>query len=166
MPTLRTLAFAAGFMTLGALGTMGAQATAGPGGHGAHLARLIQKLDLTEDQKTQASEIRDAMRSHHKDMSTERDERSDEMLDLLGSADIDRDVVHAEIDAKISEQAAFAHDMADRFLDLHATLDDAQRATLVEQAEEAIEQRSERHGQRGERGEHSERGERGERGDL
>lgn len=164
MSTLRTIAFAVGFMSLGAVSAVGAQAAASPGfGHGRHLARLIQQLDLTDDQQAQAEEIRDAMRSHHEAARAERDERRDDMLAMLGSADVDRDAVHAEIDAKSAEKTAFIHEMADMFLDLHASLDDEQRATLVEQAEEAAE-RMEQH--RGERGERGERGPRGPRGDF
>lgn len=161
MSTLRTTLFAVGFMTIGAVGTIGAQAAASPGlGHGRHLARLIQQLDLTEDQQAQAAEIREAMQGHHEEMRAERESRRDEMLGLLGSASVDREQVHAEIDAKLAEQSTFMHDMADRFLDLHASLDDAQRATLVEQAEQAAE-RMEQH-----RSEHGERGSRGPRGDF
>ena len=155
MSMIRNTLFAVGFMTVGAIGTVGAQAAARPGsfGHGAHLARLVQQLDLTDDQQVQADEIRDAMRSHHEEMRADRGEHKAELLAQLGNASVDREAVHTEIDSKLAEQASFMHEMADMFLDLHASLDDDQRSTLVSSAEQAMDRHEERRGERGERGE-------------
>ena len=77
---------------------------------------------------------------------------------MLSQETLDAAAVHSMIDERIDEMASFAHEMADTFIALHATLDDDQRTQLIETMEEAAERHSAR------RSRHSdERDERGER---
>ena len=63
---------------------------------------------------------------------------------MLSQETLDAAAVHSMIDERIDEMASFAHEMADTFIALHATLDADQRATLVEKMAEAGEQHEER----------------------
>ena len=74
-------------------------------------------------------------------MRAEQESSHAELMELLGSPSVDRAAIHAELDARASEKLAFAHTMADMVLDLHATLDDEQRARLVEAMSERGERR-------------------------
>lgn len=146
MSILRKTIFATGFICVGAISTMGAQAMAGARASmgGANLARLLQNLDLTDEQQAQAEEIRQTMRTHKQAQRSERTERRDDLLDMLGDAQIDRDAVHAQIDAQAAEKLSFAHEMADMVIDLHATLDEGQREQLVETIAEGMERMEQR----------------------
>jgi Spy/CpxP family protein refolding chaperone len=143
MSTFRSLIFAAGFMAIGAFTTIGLEAVARPG-HGSpgpEVARLLGALDLSDSQQELAAEIRHAAREHRESVRAERESMRAERMALLGSASVDREAVHAELDARASERLDFAHTMADMALDLHATLDDEQRARLVERMSERDGQR-------------------------
>jgi Spy/CpxP family protein refolding chaperone len=151
MSTFRSLIFAAGFMAVGAFTTIGLEATARPGqgGPGPAVARLLGALDLSDSQQELAAELRSTAQDHRESMRAEREADHAELMALLGSASVDREAVHAELDARASEKLAFAHTMADMILDLHATLDDEQRARLVERMSDRDEQRGQSPSRRG-----------------
>ena len=158
MSALRNVLFAVGFMTVGAVASVGAQATAGAyraGPFGPGMVKFVASLDLNDQQQELVDEIkldaREQMQAHRED----RDGHKAEVKALLSQETIDADVVHDMIDTRVNDMSSMAHDMADKFITLHATLDDEQRATLVEKVDEV----SERHEQRGQRGERGERGE-------
>ena len=160
MSAIRNVIFAIGFATLGAIAAVGTQAVAS--GHhvsplGTSMARLAASLDLTDDQRAMVDEMRTEAQSQ---MQAHRDERAaskDALKTMLSQETMDPEIVHTMIDDRINEMSGFAHDMADQFIALHATLDDDQRTQLVETMEEAAERHSARRsrhsGERGERGE-------------
>jgi len=161
MSAIRNVIFAVGFSTIGAIAAIGTQAAAS--GHharpfGPSMARLAASLDLTDDQQAMADEMRAEAKEQ---MQAHRDERAaskDALKAMLSQESMDAERVHTMIDDRINEMSGFAHDMADQFIALHATLDDDQRTQLIETMEEAAERHSAR------RSRHSdERDERGER---
>lgn len=143
MSTFRSIFFATGFMTIGAFGTVGLQASARPdhAGPGPHVARLLGSLDLSDAQQELADEIRATALDHRESMRAEWGSNHAKLMDLLGSPSVDRAAFHAELDARASEKLSFEHKMADMVLDLHATLDNEQRARLVEAMSERGERR-------------------------
>jgi Spy/CpxP family protein refolding chaperone len=151
MSTFRSLIFAAGFMAIGAFSTIGLEAIARPGqgGPGPQVARLLGMLDLSDAQQELAAEIRSTAQDHRESMRADREASHADLMALLGSASVDREAVHEELDVRASEKLAFAHTMADMILDLHATLDDEQRARLVERMSERDEQRGQSPSRRG-----------------
>lgn len=149
MITLKNALFAIGFTILGAgLGTAGLAVAGhghggppgGPEGHGggfgAHLYRLYDGLDLTEAQQAQLEEIRDFARDEAEQDREDRRADGGQMVGLLKQAKPDRSAVHKLIDERAAQKTELAHEVADRFLDLHASLSDAQRAELIERMEE------------------------------
>jgi len=154
MPAIRNIIFAAGFATLGAFATVGTQAVAGAHGggpFGPDLARFAQALDLSETQESMVDEMREDVRAQMKANRTGKQADKEDIKAMLSQETLDADVVHSMIDDRISEMASFSHEMADKFIALHATLDADQRATLVEkmaEAEERHEERRQRHTER------------------
>ena len=146
MPAIRNLIFAIGSAALGAIAAIGTQAVAGsPGGpFGSDMARFAQSLELSEDQESMLAEMREAGRAHMQASRAGKQQYKSEIRDMLSQESLDADVVHSMIDERINEVASAAHDMADRFIALHATLDAAQRATLIEKMEAASERHEER----------------------
>ncbi|MFT5681196.1 MAG: Spy/CpxP family protein refolding chaperone [Myxococcota bacterium] len=163
MSAIRNIFFAAGFATLGAFAAIGTQAVASGhrgGPFGPNMARLADALDLTDDQQAMVDEMREDARAQMKGHREDREASKAELKTLLSQETMDADVVHGMIDDHIAEMSGFAHDMADQFISLHATLDADQRAALIETVEEAAERHGSRHSERsGERGERGERGE-------
>ena len=160
MPTIRNIIFAAGFATLGAFAAVGTQAVAGAhsgGPFGADMARFAQALDLSEAQEALVDEMRAEARAQMQANRMGKQADKEGIKAMLSQETLDAAAVHSMIDERIDEMASFAHEMADSFIALHATLDADQRATLVEKMEEA----SERHEERRQR--HTERS--SERGD-
>ncbi|MEL6343224.1 MAG: periplasmic heavy metal sensor [Myxococcota bacterium] len=156
MSFFKNALIAAGFMTLGAVSTVGLQAAArGPHGFGhpgrAQLQRLIADLDLSEDQQAQVDELKQMMRDHHLSKHDDRMARHDDMVSMLQQENLDRDAVHAEIDARAADKLDFAHMMADEMMDLHSTMTPAQKATLAEKADTFHERMQERMQERMER---------------
>lgn len=161
MSAIRNVLFALGFATLGAIATVGTQAAAsghrgGPFGPG--MARLADSLDLTDDQQAMVDEMREEARTQMQAHREDRESGKEEIKALLSQETMDAEVVHTMIDDRINEMSGFAHDMADKFIALHATLDEDQRTQLIETMDEVAERHSERRGRHG-----GERGERGER---
>ena len=146
MPAIRNIIFAIGGAALGAIATVGTQAIAGsPGGpFGTDVARFAQALDLSEDQESMVAEMREAGRAHMQASRSGKQRDKQDIQKMLSQESLDADVVHSMIDERIDEMASFAHDMADKFIALHATLDADQRATLIEKMEAAGERHEER----------------------
>ena len=164
MSAIRNVIFAAGFATLGAFAAVGAQAAAGPhrGGmsmFGPDISKFAEALDLSAEQEGMLETMRADAKSQRQAHREEKQANKGQLIEMLGQETLDADQIHDLIDTRTNEMASFAHDMADQFIAFHATLDDEQRATLVEKVEEASARHEERQERRGERG-----GERGERG--
>ena len=146
MPAIRNIIFATGIAALSAIAAVGTQAIAGgPGGpFGAEMTRFAQALDLSEDQEHMVAEMREAGRAHIQASRIGKQQDKEDIREMLSQESLDADVVHGLIDERIDEMASFAHDMADKFIALHATLDADQRATLIEKMEAAGERHEER----------------------
>lgn len=147
MTTIRNIILAAGFSALGALAAVGGQAVAGAHGggpFGPDLARLAQALDLSDAQAEMVDEMRTQARAQMRDSRMSKQADQEDIKTMLSQEVLDAAVVHSMIDDRINEMSSFAHEMADEFIALHATLDADQRATLVEKMAEAGERHEER----------------------
>lgn len=173
---LRSVLLAAGFSSLsmfsaGALaGAHADQSERSARGHKAPpiaqiLSRVADELDLTEAQVAMLDDMKAEAKSDMKAMRAERQERQGELAEMLSADKINRKLVHARIQERADQRAEAAHQAADTLMDFFDSLDDAQRATLLEQIEEMEARRAERSEERSERLEDddSERSERSER---
>ena len=109
--------------------------------------RIVGELDLSEDQKALAMELREEARSGHEDERAERDQSFQVMLTELGKAEPDARVLHGLVDQKLDSIASRMHDGVDAFLTLHATFTPEQRETLVTEMESRREEAKARHEQ-------------------
>lgn len=103
---------------------------AGFGGHGFH--ELIRSLNLTEDQKTLAMELREEGRADNEANRANKDAIVEAMLAELEKPQPDTKKVHDLVDDMLDQKREEAHERADAVLELHATFDDAQRAAFVD----------------------------------
>ncbi len=157
--TLRTVALALGFTTLGAVSVIGTQAIAqagrgmgqGPGqglharGAGAQgpmgkLASLIQELDLSEEQQAQAQGLRADVRETMQEHRGEREDDLNAVVEALQAEPANAKAIHALIDERQDRRAEMAHSMADAALDLWGILDAEQQAIVLDRIDD-FEQR-------------------------
>ena len=149
---LKNIIFASGFMALGGLASVGLEAVAQPGKRGAQggghaLHRLIQDLDLNSDQQSQLEEMRDTMRTQRQQRRLQQQADHELLFGMLGEENVERDLIHEQIDERMDAMRTQAHAMADDLMDIHASLDADQRAVLVENAGEMRERREQRSSQ-------------------
>jgi Spy/CpxP family protein refolding chaperone len=158
---------------LGSL-AFGSVAMAGPGGGGGdsgHFMRGVRSLDLTEDQKTELRELREAAREDRTDTKAQMQSIREAFLAELAKDSPNVATLHELTDSQAALRTSNAVEKVDRLVEVHAVLTAEQRAELLEKMEERRSERGERRG-RGGRGERGERGDgdqdrrgRGERGD-
>ena len=133
---------------MGAVGALGLQAMAEPPveapavespegprtkSKGAPFMRLMDKLELTEEQEAELDSMR---QSHQEELkASHRGEKKAEVLQMLADQDLDREAVHAAIDAQIDAKAELLHAHSDDYLDFIEALDADQQAELAELAE-------------------------------
>ena len=147
---------AIGFTSMGAVGTLGLQAMAeppsgvsaedrrGPGakGKGAPFMRLMDKIELTEAQETELQAMRDA---HQDEMRAAfRGEKQSSMLQMLADEDVDRQAVHAVIDAQLDAKGELMHAHTDDYLDFIEALDEDQKSEMAQIADRALKRVGER----------------------
>jgi Spy/CpxP family protein refolding chaperone len=151
---------AIGFTSMGAMGAMGLQAMAEPPsepsadvsaaerrasgakGKGAPFMRLMDKIDLTESQETELQAMRD---SHRDEMRAAlRGDQKSEVLRMLADQDVDRQAVHAVIDAQLDAKAELMHAHTDDYLDFIEALDEDQKSEMARIAEGALKRIGER----------------------
>jgi Spy/CpxP family protein refolding chaperone len=147
---------AVGFMSMGAVGALGLQAMAEPPsgvsaderrgsgakGKSAPFMRLMDKIDLTEAQKTELQAMRD---SHQDEMRAAfRGEKMSSMLQMLADEDVDREAVHAGIDAQLDAKGELMHAHTDDYLDFIEALDPEQKSEMAQIAERALKRIGER----------------------
>ena len=119
----------------------------GPMGHGPGgkvMRELVQALELNEDQQDIAKELRDEMKADRQASQDAREAAFDTAMVELAKVTPDSQVLHDLIDDGVDALSESLHSRLDGFLELHATFDDTQRATLVEELEENREERQER----------------------
>ncbi len=152
----RSKMFLTATVLLGSL-AFGSVALAGPGGGGesGHFMRGVRSLDLTEDQKTELRELREAAQEDRTDGKAEMQSIRDAFLAELAKDSPSVATLHELTDRRSDLRTANAHDKVDRLVEVHAVLTAEQRAELLENMEERRAERGERrgHGERGERGE-------------
>lgn len=124
------VALTAGLLAL----TLGGVAVAGgPGGFGGHgFQELIRSLNLTEDQKTLAKELREEGRADHEANRANKDAIVEAMMVELEKPQPDTKKVHDLVDDMLDQKREEAHERADAVLELHATFSDEQRAAFVD----------------------------------
>lgn len=106
----------------------------GPGGGGGlmrGLMHMIDELDLSEQQELELVRIRRSARSERKAMHEAMQADVDALIEMLGDGEVDKDAVHARIDAMMARASGRAHAMADRALAFHTTLSPEQKQKLA-----------------------------------
>ncbi|MCK6521275.1 Spy/CpxP family protein refolding chaperone [Myxococcota bacterium] len=125
------VALTAGLLALTAGGVaVAGGGPAGFGGHGFH--ELIRSLNLSEDQKALAMELREEGRADNEANRANKDAIVEAMLAELEKPKPDTKKVHDLVDDMLDQKREEAHERADAVLELHATFDDAQRAAFVD----------------------------------
>ena len=113
--------------------SLGGVAIAGGGGFGGHgFHELIRSLNLTEDQKTLAMELREEGRADKEANKASKDAIVEAMMVELEKPQPDTKKVHDLIDDMLDQKREEAHERADAMLELHATFSDEQRAAFVD----------------------------------
>jgi Spy/CpxP family protein refolding chaperone len=108
----------------------------GPGGGGGgffgpRMARLLEDLNLTEQQKDLAIDIRVGLKKQAKAMRRAHIASMDEVAAELAKPKPDAAKLHRILDQRAEEMRKLGHQAVDQFLTLHATLSNEQRAQLV-----------------------------------
>ncbi len=146
---LRNAVFGIAFASLGAVGALGSQAIARPGGMGAGMGQqlqgrvgaLFQDLDLSEKQQEVAKEIRlDLQQEFIRNRSANSD-GLEEAIEALQGPQPDAEALHALADARMAAASASAHALIDGLLEFYATLDEAQRAKVLQRLDDQQERR-------------------------
>jgi Spy/CpxP family protein refolding chaperone len=153
---VRAALFGLGFTALGAGLTLASGAVAGPGGHGgtpgSHLLRVFEDLDLRPEQQKLVTAFKDDAREAMKDHHAERRADAQAWVTLVREDKLTRALMHQRIDQKIATMKDDMHEMADQVFDLYASLDQVQRAALVDKVEGHLDRMdSEGAGHRGHR---------------
>ena len=107
------------------------------GGPGMHLLinSLIDDLDLIENQQEQLDAVHEKISNHINGNMDQRAEHHQTLLAEIAAGSVDADKVKVAIDQHLEEGRLFAHEVADDLVVFVNSLDDAQRATLVEKVQ-------------------------------
>jgi len=138
------------------------------------VARVADQLELSAEQRGYLDEMKQMRKSKR---GAKRAMRGACMKDIMKSVkgeSVDADSVHAAIDERFAQAQVSAHARADLMITFFSSLDEQQRATLLEEMKSARSERQARmrsEGQDGkrcscsrERGQRGQRGQRGPRG--
>lgn len=151
---VHTLLIAAFSATLGGAAVLTGQAVAGGyGGRGmtGRFTEVMEELDLTDAQKADLLDLRTSLQDQWHGMRDERGECLEVISGALDQDPVDRNAIHAAMDARLEARKAVLHGSVDDVLDFYDTLDATQRATLRARVQE-------RRGGRGPHGGHGGRG--------
>ena len=134
---IRNAVFAAGFVAVGTLGTLSLSAVAerGPRGEG-KLAMLFDGVGLTEAQEDQLAEMTESMRAERREHRSSKGEKLGLLTEVLSQDTVDREAVYAEIDQRLAERRELLVQRADTLMDFAETLDEDQRAALLDNVAE------------------------------
>ena len=142
MSWMKQALLATGFVALGAIGATAWRASADepppPGAFDDHprVEALVQDLKLDANQQAALQALIDARKAMRDDFMAAREDRRDEVINLLTAENPDRKAVHREIDERSAERLKAVHNVADKALDLAATLTPEQRTTLSQRLSE------------------------------
>jgi len=135
--SIRNAVLAAGFFAVGTLGTLSLSAVAERGPRGqSKMAMLFEGVDLTEAQQDQVAEMTEAMRAERKEYRASKGDKLGMLTDVLSQETVDRDAVYAEIDQRLAERRELMVQRADALMDFAETLDEDQRAALLDNVAE------------------------------
>jgi Spy/CpxP family protein refolding chaperone len=98
--------------------------------------RIASRLDLTESQKTELDRLAGEIADKAKSMRAEREQRLQELADVVRQDTIDREIVAARIDEKFESLREMADFVADRVIAFHATLTPEQREQIAAHIED------------------------------
>lgn len=104
----------------------------GGGMFGPKLGRLIKSLDLRPDQQALAKRLKAKMKDKRKAIHAQMKKDMETLSIELKKASPNRELLHQLADRRTEAHKALVHERIDMFLELHATLDEAQRAKLAE----------------------------------
>ncbi len=121
---------------------MAADAVGGPGClfgcskmAGQHLDRISAELDLNDEQRGYLENVRELLTEKHEQRATEHAEKHERILEAIEQGDVDAEVVHQAIDEHMAEAQTTVHQVADELVAFVNSLDEDQRAELVERME-------------------------------
>ncbi len=100
------------------------------------LERLAGELNLTEEQQGYLDEAIQAIGERRQQRRSERGTCTREILASLEDGDLDPASIHEDIDARMAERQALAHEVADDLIAFVNSLDADQRAALAERMED------------------------------
>ena len=101
--------------------------------------KVSKKLELNETQKIKLVNLKDELLAVRKTMRSDRDEKRAEVLAMMKQPTLDREKVNSMVQQKINVASTQAPVVIDAMADFYDSLDDAQRAELVEHIEDKME---------------------------
>jgi Spy/CpxP family protein refolding chaperone len=101
--------------------------------------KVSKKLELNETQKIKLVNLKDELLAVRKTMRSDRDEKRAEVLAMMKQPTLDREKVNTMVQQKINVASTQAPVVIDAMADFYDSLDDAQRAELVEHIEDKME---------------------------
>ena len=148
---LRNAVFGLAFTSLGAIAVLGSQAIARPGGMGmgagmgqqmqGRIGALFQDLDLSEEQQEVAKEIRLELQQTFIRNRSANNDGLEEAIEALQGPKPDAEALHALAETRMAAASASAHALIDGLLEFYATLDEAQRAEVLQRLDDLQERR-------------------------
>ena len=124
-----------GFGVGGFAGALG-HGFGGPGMHLA-LAGLVDDLELDDGQQQRLDAVHNILADHFKGATEKRKAHHAEMIDNIEQGNVDAAEVRQNIDAHLEQARTLAYQVADELVPLVNSLDESQRATLLEFIEKA-----------------------------
>jgi Spy/CpxP family protein refolding chaperone len=120
----------------------------GHGGAGMHclVNQLIDDLNLTEEQQQRLDNLHQALQSKHEEKMAVQGQHHQRLVDQISQGDIDSQEVRGEIDRHLEELKTVAYTVSDELVALINSLDEEQRATLMEHIEKAHGEMAKLHG--------------------
>ena len=100
--------------------------------------KVSKKLELNETQKIKLVNLKDELLAVRKTMRSDRDEKRAEVLAMLQQPTLDREKANTMVQQKINVASTQAPVVIDAMADFYDSLDDAQRAELVEHIEDKM----------------------------
>lgn len=114
------------------------------GERGSPMAAMLKQLDLSEEQKALARELRTEMRETQLEQRTAKAELGQAMMSELASGSPDAKQLHELVDQRAELEAAAAHARMDAMMELMSSLSDEQRAKMSELAQDRLERAQQR----------------------
>ncbi len=114
------------------------------GERGSPMAAMLKQLDLSDEQKALAKELRTEMRSTQTEQRAVRAELGQAMMSELASGTPNAKQLHKLVDQRAELESQAAHARMDAMMELMSSLSDEQRTKRSERAGERVERAQER----------------------